>query len=186
MTDYNDFNFDATAREIRLVIFDIDGVLTDGTLFYGEHGELVKPFNAKDGVGFRLLQDNDIAVAVITAKRSAPLERRMKDLQVNYFYPGCHNKIEAFSDLKNILNIDDSAVAYVGDDVLDLPVMEQVGLAIAPADAYKHVKEMANIVTESNGGKGVAREVADLLVSARTDLKQAYRELVRPATVITQ
>lgn len=186
MTELNDQNLVATARNIRLVIFDIDGVLTDGTLFYGEHGEIMKPFNAKDGVGFRILQDNGIAVAVITAKRSAPLERRMNDLKVKHFYPGCHNKAGAFAELKHILCIDNHEAAYVGDDVLDLPVMEKVGLAISPADGYRMVQEVAHIITEADGGKGVVREVADLLVGSRTDLKQVYRQLVTPKTEITQ
>ena len=172
--------------DIKLVIFDIDGVLTDGTLFYGENGELVKPFNAKDGVGFKLLQDNGVAVAVITAKRSAPLTRRMSDLKVEYFYPGCHDKARAFSELKDKLNIQNNAVAYVGDDVLDLPVMEQVGLAIAPADGYPLVKEMAHRVTRAAGGKGVVREVADLLVGSRIDLKVAYQKLVSPKASVVQ
>ncbi len=186
MTKYSDMSVNSLKREISLVIFDIDGVLTDGTLFYDSQGELVKPFNVKDGVGFKLLKENGITVAVITAKRSAPLERRMKDLQVEHFYPGCHDKAEAYSELKQKLGIDDCTVAYVGDDVLDLPVMEQVGLAISPADGYQHVKDIAHIVTESKGGKGVAREVADLLVGARTDLKLAYRKLVNPDSIITQ
>ena len=171
---------------IKLVIFDIDGVLTDGTLFYGENGELVKPFNAKDGVGFKLLQDNGVVVAVITAKRSAPLARRMADLKVEHFYPGCHDKATAFSELKNKLNVQNNAVAYVGDDVLDLPVMEQAGLAIAPADGYQLVREMAHLVTQSAGGKGVVREVADLLVGSRTDLKLAYQKLVSPKASVVQ
>ena len=186
MTKSNNHELMAIAREIRLVIFDIDGVLTDGTLFYGESGEIMKPFNAKDGVGFRILQDNGVTVAVITAKHSAPLERRMKDLKVEHFYPGCHDKADAFSELKQTLEIDDAEAAYVGDDVLDLPVMEKVGLAISPADGYSMVREMAHLVTEANGGKGVVREVADFLVSSRTDLKQAYHKLVSPKNVITQ
>ncbi|MET4692165.1 KdsC family phosphatase [Endozoicomonas lisbonensis] len=171
---------------IKLAIFDIDGVLTDGTLLYGEHGELIKPFNAKDGVGIRLLQENGVAVAVITAKRSAPLARRMQDLKIEYFFPGCHDKAATFAQLKQTLNVQNDAVAYVGDDVLDLPVMEQVGLAIAPADGYQLVKEMAHIVTEASGGKGVVREVADLLIGARTDLAEAYRVLVMPKAAVVQ
>ncbi len=175
-----------TLASIKLVIFDIDGVLTDGTLYIGEHGELIKPFNAKDGVGFRLLEDNGVAVAVITAKDSAPLARRMKDLKVKHFYPGCHDKAQAFSELKSRLNIDDSMAAYVGDDVLDLPVMEQVGLAIAPADGYSLVKDMVHHVTTAKGGHGVVREVADLLIGSRQDLAEAYRVLVSPTKAVVQ
>ncbi|WP_263079766.1 HAD-IIIA family hydrolase [Endozoicomonas sp. Mp262] len=165
---------------IKLVIFDIDGVLTDGTLYYGSEGELIKPFNAKDGVGFRLLQKNGVAVAVITAKKSAPLAKRMSDLKVKHFFPGCHDKLAAFAELKASLSITDNQVAYVGDDVLDLPVMKNVGLAIAPADAYPLVLKYAHCVTGAKGGEGVVREVADLLVGARVDLERAYDDLVGP------
>ncbi|WP_330924793.1 HAD-IIIA family hydrolase [Candidatus Sororendozoicomonas aggregata] len=163
---------------IKLVIFDIDGVLTDGTLYYGAEGECVKPFNVKDGVGFGLLQGNGVAVAVITAKESAPLAQRMKDLKINHFFPGCSDKITVYERLKQQLSVVDEEAAYVGDDVLDLSVMNTVGLAIAPADAYPLVKQSARIVTEAKGGQGVAREVADLLVGARTDLEAAYYSLV--------
>ncbi|GAA4650103.1 3-deoxy-manno-octulosonate-8-phosphatase KdsC [Kistimonas scapharcae] len=173
-------------ESVRLVIFDIDGVLTDGALWYGEHGEVVKPFNAKDGVGFRLLQDNGIEVAVITAKQSAPLARRMADLKVRHFYPGCHDKRAAFHQLLDTLGIMPEAVAYVGDDVLDLPVMELVGWPVAPADAYPMVLEQAAWVTQAVGGRGVVREVADTLVAARTNLVEAYRRLVAPAEAIVQ
>ena len=186
MTASNYHDLIAIARKIRLVIFDIDGVLTDGTLFYSENGEIMKPFNAKDGVGFSILQDNGVTVAVITAKLSAPLERRMKDLKVEHFYPGCHDKAGAFAELKQTLGIDEAEAAYVGDDVLDLPVMEKVGLAVAPADGYYMVREMAQLVTEASGGKGVVREVADVLVGSRTDLQQAYHKLVFPKNEITQ
>ena len=168
----------ANPENIQLVIFDIDGVLTDGTLYYGEQGEVIKPFNVKDGVGFGLLKDNGIEVAVITAKQSAPLARRMKDLKVQNFFPGCHDKKSAFDDLKEKLGLVNDQIAYVGDDVLDLPVMKEIGLAIAPADAYFLVLDMADKVTTAAGGKGVVREVADLLVGARTDLEKAYSKLV--------
>ncbi len=168
----------ATLETIKLAIFDIDGVLTDGTLYYGAEGEFIKPFNVKDGVGFGLLQSNGVAVAVITAKESAPLAQRMKDLKVKHFFPGCHDKTAVYERLKQQLSVIDEEVAYVGDDVLDLPVMNTVGLAIAPADAYPLVKQAAKVVTEAKGGQGVAREVADLLIGARIDLEVAYYSLV--------
>jgi len=175
-----------TPDAVRLVIFDIDGVLTDGTLWYGEHGEQLKPFNAKDGVGFRLLQENGFEVAVITAKQSAPLARRMADLNVRHFYSGCHDKRAAFNQLLDTLGLVPEAVAYVGDDVLDLPVMEQVGWPVAPADAYPLVREQAAWVTRAPGGRGVVREVADKLVATRTNLVDAYRRLVAPAEAVVQ
>ena len=165
-------------EDINLVIFDVDGVLTDGTLYYGEKGEVVKAFNVKDGVGFRLLKGNGIEVAVITAKASVALSRRMLDLKVKYFFPSCHDKLLAFNDLKSQLNIANNNIAYVGDDVVDLLVMRKVGMAIAPLDAHAQILKVAHVVTKAAGGKGVVREVADLLVGARTSIEKAYDKLV--------
>ncbi|MDP0563218.1 MAG: HAD-IIIA family hydrolase [Candidatus Endonucleobacter sp. (ex Gigantidas childressi)] len=165
-------------EEIRLVIFDIDGVLTDGMLYYSEVGECMKPFNVKDGVGFDLLRSSGIEIAVITAKDSAALACRMKDLKVRYYFPACRDKKTAFDSLKEQLAITSAQVAYVGDDVLDLPVMKEVGLAIAPADAHFLALKYAHITTRAASGQGVAREVAELLVGARTNLEEAYGRLV--------
>ncbi|PJE80065.1 3-deoxy-D-manno-octulosonate 8-phosphate phosphatase KdsC [invertebrate metagenome] len=167
----------SSLTDIQLVIFDVDGVLTDGTLYYGESGEHLKTFNVKDGVGFNLLKDNHVHMAIITAKQSQSLKKRMDDLGIDHFYPGCHDKLAAFSELKQILSLTNDQIAYVGDDVIDLPVMNKVGIAIAPDDAYPLVKQQADIVTHSRGGQGVVREVADLLVGARTDLSSAYSRL---------
>ena len=162
------------AQQIKLVIFDVDGVLTDGMLNYGPEGELFKQFNVKDGVGIKLLQQQDINVAVITAKDSKPLAQRMKDLSVRYFYPGCSNKLEAFSDLLDVLTLKPEQVAYVGDDVIDLPVMAKVGLSIAALDAHAFVKKTADYISIAKGGQGVAREVADLILDAQFDLDKLY------------
>jgi 3-deoxy-D-manno-octulosonate 8-phosphate phosphatase (KDO 8-P phosphatase) len=163
------------AKKIKLVIFDVDGVLTDGMLSYGANGELFKQFNVKDGVGIKLLQQCGILVAVITAKDSSPLRLRMKDLSVEHFYPGCHDKLVAFAQLLTKLSFSCEQVAYVGDDVIDLAVMERVGLSIAVQDAHNFVKKQADYITTSKGGQGVAREVADLILGAQFDLEQLYR-----------
>ena len=162
------------AKKIKLVIYDVDGVLTDGMLNYGPEGELFKQFNVKDGVGIKLLQQQGIDVAVITAKDSKPLAQRMKDLSIKYFYPGCSNKLEAFSDLLDVLTLEPEQVAYVGDDVIDLPVMAKVGLSIAVQDAHAFVKKSADYISVTKGGQGVAREVADLILDAQFDLDKLY------------
>lgn len=168
------------AAGIKLVIFDVDGVLTDGGLIYGAEGESYKVFNAKDGVGLKLLRANGIEVAVISGRRSPPLECRMRDLGVEHFYPGCDDKVAAYEKIKAALQLDDAQVAYVGDDVVDLPVMEIVGFAITPRDGYPLMQLHSDWVTEAAGGRGVAREVADALLLAREDfdLMDAYRVLV--------
>ncbi len=167
------------AKQIKLVIFDVDGVLTDGMLNYGAEGELFKQFNVKDGVGIKLLQQCAIDVAVITAKDSKPLQQRMNDLSVRYFYPGCNNKNKAFTELLTMLSLNAEQVAYVGDDVIDLPVMDQVGLAIAVQDAHSFVKKKADYITLAPGGQGVAREVADLILDAQFDLEKLYNKMAQ-------
>ncbi len=168
------------AQSISLVIFDVDGVLTDGTLVYGPKGEEVKHFNVKDGVGIKLLQTYDIAVAIISAKESLPLKKRIEDLGIQYAYLKCKDKLQALSDLTQKLDLEFDQVAYCGDDVIDLKVMKEVGLSLAPSDAYEMVKDFAHVVTSVGGGKGVAREVADIILSSKMDLEQAYIKAMLP------
>lgn len=166
--------------QVRLVVFDVDGVLTDGTLTYSATGEEVKHFNVKDGVGMKLLGYFDVACAVISAKDSAPLQKRMQDLKVQHFYPGSKDKWPVLANLLEQLQLTPEQVCYVGDDVIDLKVMTKVGVSIAPADAFWMVREQADIVTQSGGGRGVAREVADLVLGARMPLKEAYIKAMLP------
>lgn len=163
----------AIAGKISMLILDVDGVLTDGTLAYTESGELVKNFNAKDGLGIRLLQSADVEVAVITARNSPPLAKRMQDLRIEHYYTGYDNKIAAFEMLLQKVPYDESRIAYVGDDILDLPVMRRIALPIAVADAHFLVKEESLWTVSGQGGKGAVREVADGLIGARTDYRNA-------------
>ena len=156
---------------IRLLILDVDGVLTDGALLYGPQGEELKQFDVKDGLGIRLLIDHGIDVAIITARRSAALQRRVDDLDIAHFYPGSPNKLEAYERLRSELSLNESQIAYMGDDILDLPVMRKVAFPIAVADAHDLVLAEAKYITEIPGGCGAVREVADALLSARGDLK---------------
>ena len=168
------------AQAIKLLVLDVDGVLTDGTLVYGPDGEHVKHFNVKDGVGIKLLRTYGVEVAIISAKSSAPLEKRMKDLGIQHFYPGSHDKQLAYRNLLEKVGLSGAEVAYVGDDVIDLTVMQHVGLPIAVADAYSMVKYQAKYVTQTPGGKGVAREVADLILGSQMDLQEAYIKAMLP------
>lgn len=170
----------AVARDIALVVFDVDGVLTDGTLAYSASGEEVKFFNVKDGVGIKLLQTYGIEVAVISAKGSAALDKRMQDLGIKHFYPATKDKLVVLSTLMAELDIEWTQVAYVGDDIIDLKVMRHVALAVSPADGYKLVREFSHVVTDVPGGKGVAREVADIILSSRMDLAEAYTKAMLP------
>ncbi|ETX10627.1 3-deoxy-manno-octulosonate-8-phosphatase [Marinomonas ushuaiensis DSM 15871] len=176
----NDKSLMSKLQSLKLVVFDVDGVLTDGRLLYSEQGEAIKCFNVKDGVAMKLLPKWGIQVAVITAKDSAPLRRRMKDLNVEHFYPGCHNKAEAFDDLIARLNIKPSEAAYVGDDVIDLQVMPNVGVALCPADAHILLQRHCPIVLHKSAGEGVAREVADIVLASRMSLERAYELAQKP------
>lgn len=168
------------AKNVKLVVFDVDGVLTDGTLTYSANGEEVKHFNVKDGVGIKLLQEFDVEVAVISAKTSAPLKRRLQDLNVRHAFLACKDKLSALSTLAEELGVSLEEVAYCGDDVIDLKVMQRVGLAMCPSDAYALVKECSDVVTQSAGGQGVAREVCDYILGGRMSLEEAYRKAMLP------
>ncbi|WP_421849283.1 KdsC family phosphatase [Marinomonas sp.] len=167
-------------QALRLVVFDVDGVLTDGRLLYTEQGESIKRFNVKDGVAMKLLPKWGVQVAVITAKDSAPLRQRMKELKVEHFYPGCHNKAEAFDELVERLGITPDQAAYVGDDVIDLQVMPKVGVALCPADAHVLLQRYCPIILSKAAGEGVAREVADMVLASRMSLEHAYELAQKP------
>jgi 3-deoxy-D-manno-octulosonate 8-phosphate phosphatase (KDO 8-P phosphatase) len=155
------------AKHIRLVIFDVDGVLTNGTLTYGSNGTETRTFHAHDGMGLRLLMKTGVEVAIITARLSHVVERRIQDLGIPYFYQGYIDKLPAYDELKQKLNLADHEIAYVGDDIPDLPVIRRVGLAISVPNAVQIVKQHTHWVTEAKGGKGAAREVCDLIMQAR-------------------
>lgn len=167
-------------QNLKLVVFDVDGVLTDGGLLYTEQGETIKRFNVKDGVAMKLLPKWGVTVAVITAKDSPALRQRMTDLNVEHFYPGCHNKAEAFAELTARLQVSASQVAYVGDDVIDLQVMPSVGLAMCPADAHTLLLRHCPLILSKSAGQGVAREVADLILASRMPLEEAYELAKQP------
>src|SRR5258708_6043656 len=123
------------AKKIRLVIFDVDGVLTTGQLFYGPNGHDYKEFHVHDGQGIKFLQQSGVNVAIITVKHSAIVTQRMQDLEIDHVYQGYANKLPAYEDLKQKLNLDDQEIAYVGDDLPDLPVISRVGLGVTVSNA---------------------------------------------------
>lgn len=158
------------AARIRLVIFDVDGVLTDGSLFLGDDGQEYKAFNSRDGHGMKMLQDNGVVIAVITGRTSKVVSLRMASLGIEHVYQGARDKAPAYIELRTRLGLDDAQIAYVGDDVVDLPVMRRVGLAIAVQDAHALVKKHAHWQTPSRGGRGAARDVCELLMEAQGKL----------------
>ncbi len=166
-------------QDIRVLVLDVDGVLTDGRIHYGGAGEMIKSFNAKDGLGIKMLQFVGIGVAVITARKSDALARRMYDLGIEHFFPGRPDKTAAVDELTQQLGVTLNALAYVGDDVLDLPVLRRVGLSIAVADAHAVVRDAVSWVTQAKGGDGAVREVSDLLLGRERPLVQVYDEYLQ-------
>lgn len=155
------------ASIIRLVALDVDGVMTDGTLYFNDSGIETKGFNVKDGLGIRSLMLNDIEVAIITARSSETVARRANELKIEHLYQGVKNKRRTLTQLVKQLDIRMAEVAYMGDDLPDLAIFQNAGLAIAPADAHEALLEHADLITKANGGRGAVREVADLLLKAQ-------------------
>jgi len=163
------------AKQIKLVIFDVDGVLTDGSLFIGDGGEEYKAFNSRDGHGMKMLQSTGVEIGIITGRSSNVVEHRMGSLGVKYVYQGRLDKLPAFEDLCRRADVSPEQVAYVGDDVVDLPVLVRAGLAIAVGDAHELVKEHSHWHTPSNGGRGAARDVCELILRAQGHLDDMLR-----------
>jgi 3-deoxy-D-manno-octulosonate 8-phosphate phosphatase (KDO 8-P phosphatase) len=163
---------------VRLLAMDVDGVLTDGTLYYGAEGEALKGFHVRDGLGLRLLRGAGIALAVISARESAPLARRVRDLKIRHACFGVEHKGEALDRVSAELGLDRSAIAYAGDDLIDIPAMRRAGLAITVQDGHELVKRHADWVTTAPGGRGAVREIADGLLAARGELEQACERLL--------
>ncbi|HYN77771.1 MAG TPA: 3-deoxy-manno-octulosonate-8-phosphatase KdsC [Lamprocystis sp. (in: g-proteobacteria)] len=158
------------AARVRLVIFDVDGVLTDGSLFLGDDGQEYKAFNARDGHGMVMLRETGVQLAVISGRSSGAVSTRMEGLGIRHVFQGRADKVPAYMELMQTLGLPDAAVAYVGDDVVDLPIMRRVGLAIAVGDAHPLVSRHAHWQTRAPGGRGAAREVCELIMDAQGTL----------------
>jgi 3-deoxy-D-manno-octulosonate 8-phosphate phosphatase (KDO 8-P phosphatase) len=163
-------NLNSQLNKIKLVILDVDGVLTSGQIVYSNSGEELKFFNIKDGLAIKQLQEHGIAVAIITARESTIVTRRATELNIQYVYQNQKNKLDAYKNIKNELNLDDCQVAYMGDDWPDLPVLMQVGMPVVVNDAEELIKPYAKYITEKTGGNGAVREFAYLLLKAQNKL----------------
>lgn len=161
------------AKKIKCLICDVDGVLTDGRLYYDNLGNELKAFHVQDGMGLKLLMSAGIEVAVITTSQNAVIDHRMTQLGIKHYFKGQVNKQNAFQELKERLQLSSEEFAYVGDDLPDGPIMKQVGLSVAVSNAVKEIKEFANFITILPGGQGGVREVADLILAAQGSLDTA-------------
>lgn len=160
------------ATQIRLVVFDVDGVLTDGSLYLDDEGKEYKAFYARDGLGMTMLQKTGVIIGIITARRSKVVTHRMQDINVQHVYQGQADKLLALKQLCDKLSLTPQQLAYVGDDLNDVPVMQQVGLAIAVADAHPLVIKQAHWQTQAAGGRGAAREICELIMQAQGTLAE--------------
>lgn len=168
------------AQDVRLVVFDVDGVLTDGSVTYGPAGEEHKTFNIRDGQGIKSLQDCGVDVGVISARSSPALMTRAGELGIRHIDTGVPDKLEAFVSMVRSCSVEKQQCCYVGDDLVDIPVMLHCALAVAVADAHHTARRVAHWVTPSAGGRGAAREVCDVILYAQEkfdDIMDRYMKI---------
>ena len=159
------------AKKIKLLLLDVDGVLTDGRLYYGNSGEEMKAFNIQDGLGIKLLQKGDIQVGIITGRVSALLQRRADELSINPVVQGREDKLTALNELLQTLDVQMDEIAFMGDDLPDLAVIQRVGLGITPANGSATLAEQAHWQTSKQGGQGAVREAAEMILEAQGKLQ---------------
>ena len=164
------------AKDIKLLLLDVDGVLTDGNLIYSHEGKESKSFNTQDGFGLRMLQDSGVEVGIITARTSDALSRRAVDLKIEHLYQGASNKLEAYKEICKKTLFKPIQISYMGDDWLDMVLLKRVGLSLAPANAVPEVQDMVHYVTTHEGGRGAVREVCDLILTATGKHKQLLQQ----------
>ena len=166
----------ARAAKVKLVVFDVDGVLTDGRLLLGDNGVEYKAFHSRDGHGMKMLASTGVELAIITGRHSQLVAERMASLGITHVHQGHASKLPVFERLIADLELSDDEAAYVGDDVVDLGIMARVGFAVAVANAHPLALEKAHWHTQSDGGRGAAREVCDLIMHAQGTLEGVHRD----------
>ncbi len=164
------------ARNIRLLILDVDGVLTDGGLYFTNTGDELKAFNSLDGHGIKMLQKSGVAVAIITGRTSHIVEKRAKALGIKHLIQGREDKLTALEELRSILPIEYGHIAHIGDDYPDLPLIRRVGLGMSVANGHWAVKEHTHWESQFSGGHGAVREACDLIMLAQGTFEQALNE----------
>jgi len=160
-----------TASNIKLLVFDVDGVMTDGSITYDENGVEYKTFNAKDGHGLAKMLKYGFLTAVITGRKNGTVERRAQDLRFSEVYQGVKNKLPILEAIMQKYELDFSQVSYMGDDEPDIPVLEKVAIAACPSDAVDRVKNICNFVSSKEGGKGAVRELCDFIFNSQYNVE---------------
>jgi len=175
MEDLN--QIERRAARIKLLLLDCDGVLTDGRLWLLENGDEHKSFNTKDGLGLTLLRRAGLRAGIISGRTSTALERRAKELGVEFLRQGNEQKVAAFEDILRVAAVSEDEVAFVGDDLSDIPLMRRVEFAVAVADAVEETRAAAHYITRAKGGKGAVREVIEIILKSQghwQDLVETY------------
>lgn len=167
------------AKKIKLFILDVDGVLTNGEIYITATGEEIKAFNTLDGHGLKMLQKSGVQLAIITGRDAAGVGHRVRGLGIDHYLAGIHDKRQAFLDLIAQLNLSAEECAYIGDDVVDLPVMVRCGLPIAVPSAHDWVLHYADYITQAQAGNGAVREACEMIMWAQGSLQDALSEYVR-------
>lgn len=155
------------AKKVKLLLLDVDGVLTDGRIIRSNKGDEIKNFNVNDGLGVLLVKRSGIKCLILTAKASRIVTARAKDMGIDKVYQGFHYKAEALEDILKKFEVSADEICFIGDDVIDIPVLKRVGLAVCPPNAMHEVKPLAHLITEKKGGYGAVREVCDLILKAQ-------------------
>jgi 3-deoxy-D-manno-octulosonate 8-phosphate phosphatase (KDO 8-P phosphatase) len=163
------------ASLIKAIFFDVDGVLTDGKIIYDDHGKEIKSFDVKDGLIISYLKKAGILTGAISGRESAAVTRRFAELKIDFCHQGIVDKAMVFEKLMLHYKLKSKEVAFIGDDLNDLPVFRLAGFAVCPADSYDYIKEQADLVTHAKGGAGVLREVADLVLEAKGFFEKIIR-----------
>ena len=161
------------ARKVKMIICDVDGVLTNGGIIYDNTGNELKIFHVGDGQIMKMLRQSEINIGAITGRSSEVVRLRMEEMGMDFHYHGIKDKRQKYQEIKEEWSLQDEEIAYLGDDVIDIPVLKLCGFAVTPHDAKPYVKAYASLVTEAKGGEGVFREVADLILAARGEFEKA-------------
>ena len=160
-------NIKEKLKEIKLLILDVDGVMTDGRIIMDNEGKEIKNFDVRDGHGIKILQRYGIKVAILTGRKSKVVEYRAKDLEINDVYQGAFNKKDVFKKILEQHKLSASAVAFLGDDIVDIPVLKSVGFSAAVVDAIDVVKKSVDYITWQKGGQGAVREICEMILQAQ-------------------
>jgi 3-deoxy-D-manno-octulosonate 8-phosphate phosphatase (KDO 8-P phosphatase) len=163
------------AARIKLLALDVDGTLSDGRLWFTTDGKEIKAFNVMDGLGMKLLHENGVEVALITARDSPIVQQRARELGLRHVYQGSRDKLDSLQHLSRALSVKAEQIAYMGDDLPDLPVLRSVGLAAAPSNAHPWIRERVHCVTPAGGGEGAVRQLCDVILLAQGKVEALLR-----------